>query len=342
MKVSVPWLVQTRMLEYREQELTMGRDMVLLKHVCSAPSQGTALHMYRGEHLDVEFTRRTRPWPYPWLQGFAYGVARVVDVGPDVQGYLPGQLVYSMKLLSEYSTALPADLTPLPEGLDPEAAALVFQAMVALQGIKEAAPALGDVVLVTGQGPIGILAAQLCRLAGVWRVIATDIYDTQLAISRQVGVDVVLHAASDNVLATVQQLTGGRGVDLAIEASGSAKALQQCAEATRRLGRIAVIGWIMSTFSLNLAQDFTPKGLEMVVCHAGRGWGPRHAERLRSGATQAELEREARLFLFSLMLEGRLRAKELVTQRFALSDLARAAEFLDRRGGEYCQILLTS
>jgi threonine dehydrogenase-like Zn-dependent dehydrogenase len=342
MKTLVPWLVDVRRIEYREQEIEFGSDQILVKHVCSAPSQGTALHMYRGEHLDVEFTHRTRPWPYAWPQGFAYGVGRIEQVGAQVQRFETGQLVYCMKLMAEHTVVSPADLTPLPRGLDPESAALVFQAMVALHGIKEAQVALGDVVLVTGQGPIGLFAAQLCRLAGAWHVVATDLYEKQLAISRQVGIDVVLNAAHDDVLQQVRNLSGGEGADLVIEASGSPKALIQCSEAARRMGRIAVIGWIMNTLTVNLAQDFTPKGLEMVVCHAGRGWGPRHYDRLRAGASLAQLEREARLFLFDIMKVGRLKAKELITHRFALRDLPQAAEFLDKKVGEYCQVLLVS
>jgi threonine dehydrogenase-like Zn-dependent dehydrogenase len=342
MRTRVPWLTDVRTIEYREQELTLGPAQVLVKHVCTAPSQGTALHMYRGDHLDVEFTRRTRPWPYPWLQGFAYGVGRVEEVGAQVTGIEPGQLVYSMKLLGEHAVLAPTDLTPLPPGLDAEPAALAFQAGVALNGIQEAQVALGDVVLVTGQGPIGNFAAQLCRLAGAWRVVTTDMSETQLAISRRVGADLALHAASGVVTQQVQALSGGRGADLCVEASGSPRALLPCADAARRMGRIAVIGWVMHAVTINLAQDFTPKGLEMVVCHAGRGGGPHTDLRRRAGMSGAELERQGRLFLLDLMRQGRLKAGELITHRFPLRDLRAAAEFLDTRAGEYCQTLLVS
>lgn len=342
MKALVPWLVDVRTIEYREQELTLQPGKVLVKHVCTAPSQGTALHMYRGEHLAVEYTRRTRPWPYPWFQGYAYGVGRIEEVGADVQGLQAGELVYSMKLAPEYALLAPNDVLPLPQGLDPEQAALVFQAIVALHGMREAQVALGDVVLVTGQGPIGIFAALLAQLAGAWKVVTTDLYDLQLGISRQVGVDLALNAAKEDVVGQVLALTDGRGADLVVEASGSPKALMQCAAAARRMARVAVIGWIMDTFSMNLAQDFVPKGLEMVVCHAGRGWGPRHHDRVRAGATEAQLEREARTYLMELMLQGKLKAKPLITHRFPVAELRQAAEFLDRRVGSYCQVLLTS
>ena len=86
MKVRVPYLGDVRKIEYREQEINMKPDRVLVRHVCTAPSQGTALHMYRGEHLEVDSVRKDRPFPYSWVQGFAYGIGRVEEVGSEVKG----------------------------------------------------------------------------------------------------------------------------------------------------------------------------------------------------------------------------------------------------------------
>ncbi len=348
MKVKRPWLVAPRTIEYREEEITLTPDTVLVRHVCTAPSQGTAIHRYRGKEVGLAaYTRQETggPFPYAWLQGFAYGVGCIEEVGANEarrQRFVPGQLVYTQKLTAEYAVVAPADLTPLPQGLDPESASLMVQAEVGLKGARAVQIILGDTVLVTGQGPIGLFAAQLCKLAGAYRVLATDLSERRLAIARQVGVDLALNAASADTLQRIMEYTGGRGADLVVESSGSPHAFQQGCAAAARFARITVIGWILDPFPFNVSDAFTPKGLEMVVCHSGQSgeWrlGRRGAGTRRESTMQADWQ-----YLMALMNEGKLHAKELITHRFPLSDLVPVwQEFLDRKQDEYMQAVFVS
>ena len=323
MKVMVPCLAGVKKIESCAREIAMRPDKVLLRHVCTAPSQGTALHLYRGEHLSVDYVRERRPFPYPWVQGFAYGVGRVEEVGEEVKEIKEGDLVHCMKLTSEFSIVAPTDVTPIPEGLDPESAALTFQASVALWGIRAAHIALGESVLVTGQGPIGVFVSQLCRLAGARRVFASELSDKKLDISRQVGVDVALNADSENVSERVKELTGGKGVEVAAEVSGTPQALLDCSKATAQRGRVTVIGWVMEPLTVNLAEDFTPKGLELTV-------------------QRSEQTPEDKSFVLELMANGRLKSRELITHRFPLKDLVKAWEFIDSSPNEYLQVVFVS
>ena len=323
MKVMVPRLAGVRNIEYYEREISLTPDTILVRHICTGPSQGTALHLYRGEHLEVDYVRRTRPWPYVWVQGFAYGVGRVEEVGTQVKGIREGDAVLSQKLMSELSVMAPADATVIPEGLDPEAAALSFQARVALGGIRAAHIALGEYVLVTGQGPIGICVSQLSRIAGARRVFATDLSDKKLEVSRQVGVDAIINAGSEDVGERVMELTGGKGVEVAAEVSGTPQALIDCTKAAAVRARVTVIGWTMAPLTVSFAEDFTPKGLDMTV---QRGEG----------------KPDDREFLLEMIAEGRLRTKELVTHRFPLKDLVKGWEFIDSEPGEYVQVLFIS
>ena len=345
MKALVPSLTDVRKIELLEQEIAMKPNQVLVKTMCIAPSQGTALHMYRGDHLEVDNVREARPFPYPWNQGFSYGIGRVEDVGSEVSGFKAGDLVHSMRLLSDLSVISPADLLPVPDGLDPEAAALVFQAGVALHGIRRADIALGDTALVTGQGTIGVFAAQLCKLAGAWRVIATDLSDKKLVVSRQVGVDFTINAASEDVPRRVMELTGGSGADVVAEVSGSGKALVDCSKAAAPLATVASLGWTMDEFTVRPAEDFAAKALEWVLCFRGRAtngnWRQRY-QRMLGGASTNDMMREDWRFIFDLMLDGRLKSKELATHRFPLKDLVKAWEFIDKRPNEYVQVLLVN
>ena len=70
MKVMRPWLVAPRTIEYREQEIHLTPNTVLVKHVCTAPSQGTAVHRYLAEEIELDSFNRQKsggPFPYPWL-----------------------------------------------------------------------------------------------------------------------------------------------------------------------------------------------------------------------------------------------------------------------------------
>lgn len=343
MKIMVPRLAGVRKIGFYEREMTMSPDKVLVRHICSAPNQGTALHVYRGDHLAVDYVRETRLFPYPWLQGFAYGSGRVEEVGAEVKGVKEGDLVHCMRMLSELSVADPGDLTIMPEGMDPEEAAIVSRGGVALNGVRAAGIALGDTVIVTGQGPIGLFASQFCKLAGARKVIATDLYDKRLEVSRQVGVDIALNARSENVSERVMELTGGRGAEVAVDVSGSPGALVDCAKSAAKLARIAVVGWALEPFRISLAEDFSPKGLEIVICHGGRGGSLRQRhQRTQTGSSSNQQRDEDRLYISELILNGTLKAKELITHRFPLKDIAEAWEFIDNNQSECLEVLLVS
>lgn len=346
MKVMRPWLVASRKIEYREQEINLTSDAVMVRHVCTAPSQGTAIHRYRGEEIGLEPYNRKEtggPFPYTWVQGFAYGVGRVEELGKDVKGFEIGQLVYCLNLTAELSVVKPSELIPLPEGLDPESAAILYQAEIGLKGARAANIILGDTVLVTGQGPIGIFAAQLCKLGGAYQVAATDLSEKRLEAARKVGIDLAMNPGEDDVLAQIEELTKGRGMDVVVESSGSPDAFLQGCAAAGNYAKIVVIGWILDPCQFNMSHQFTPKGLEMVVCHSGQPGNWRTLRRMGRGISSGQLIREDRIYLMALMAQGRLKAKELISHRFPLKDLAKVwEEFMDKRQNEYVQVLFIS
>jgi threonine dehydrogenase-like Zn-dependent dehydrogenase len=346
MKVMRPWLVAPRTVEYREEEITLTRSTLLVRHVCTAPSQGTAIHRYRGEEIGLDqYSRKESggPFPYNWLQGFAYGVGRVEEVGADVKGFTPGQLVYCEKLTAELSVVTPNDVIPLPEGVHPEDAAMLQKAGVGLHGARAANVILGDTALVTGQGPIGCFAAQLCKLAGAYQVIATDLADGRLEVAKQAGIDVVLNPRRDDVVKRVQELTNGLGADVVIEASGSPKAFLQACAAARFYTKIVVLGWILDSCTFNMSDAFTPKGLEMVVCHSGQPGDWRLLRRANRQVKPGELGRMDNIYMMNLMAQDKLLSKEMISHRFPLKDLVKVwAEFIDQKPDEYVQVLFVS
>jgi threonine 3-dehydrogenase len=100
-----------------------------------------------------------------------------------------------------------------------------------------------DIVAVIGAGPIGMGAAWLAKNLGAGTVVMIGRNDKKLAVAKQVGVDKVINSTREDGVKTLRQMTGGRGVDLFIEASGSQEALIKAIYSTRRDGRISIISF---------------------------------------------------------------------------------------------------
>jgi L-iditol 2-dehydrogenase len=135
----------------------------------------------------------------------------------------------------------------IPEGLDHMTAALAEPlANVVTDVVLTQSVTAGDVVAVAGPGPIGIMAALLAKRAGAGTVIIFGTNDDEpmrLSLCRRLpAIDRVVNVQQDDLVATVMDLTGGRGVDLFIEASGAAAALQTGALIVKKLGTVTAIG----------------------------------------------------------------------------------------------------
>ena len=101
----------------------------------------------------------------------------------------------------------------------------------------------GDVVLVTGPGAIGLLAMQVAKAEGATVVVGGTAADKErLTLARQLGADRVVDVTSDDITAVIADLTGGRGVDVLLECSGSPKAVDSGLLLTRRAGQYTQIG----------------------------------------------------------------------------------------------------
>jgi alcohol dehydrogenase len=137
----------------------------------------------------------------------------------------------------------------------------------------------GDTVAIVGAGPIGLAAIMTARLLSPATIIAIDLADARLAKALDFGADVVINNGVEDAVARVMELTGGRGVDAAIEAVGVPETFELCAELIRPLGRVANVGvhgcaatlhletlWIRNvTITTGLVDTFaTPRLLQLV------------------------------------------------------------------------------
>jgi S-(hydroxymethyl)glutathione dehydrogenase/alcohol dehydrogenase len=152
--------------------------------------------------------------------------------------------MYSMGGLAEYAVVTATDVFRLPAGMPLADSCILGCAIMTAYGAvrHQAEVKPGDTVAVIGAGGVGSNVVQIARLFGAAEVIAVDIRDDKLAEVRKLGATRGVNASKGEAVAQVQALTGGRGVDVAIEALGRPETVSNAFLMTRDGGRTVVIG----------------------------------------------------------------------------------------------------
>ena len=145
---------------------------------------------------------------------------------------------------AEYVTLPAGNFLPLPDGLDYEAAAIAADAVCTpWHCCKERAKIqpLDNVLIIGAGGGVGIHCVQMARLFG-GRVIAADISEEKLNLSREWGADHVINAKTDNIAESVMELTGGRGVQAAIDFNGAPETFEAAIASLATSGTAVLVG----------------------------------------------------------------------------------------------------
>src|SRR5689334_17286848 len=253
----------------------------------------------------------------------------VVDVGPGVSRFRPGDRVVSNGPHAEYVVVPHTLVAKIPDNVSLECAAFTPIAAIGLQGIRLAQPTLGETVVVYGLGLIGLLCVQLLRANGC-NVIGIDRSASRLALAEQLGARALDGGAVD-VVAQVNALTDGRGADavLLTVASDSDDPVRESARMSRKRGRIVLVG----VTGLNLARDeFFKKELTFQVsCSYGPGrYDPQYEEQGVDYPIGYVRWTEQRNFeaILGAMSARRLDPSPLITHRFDLADASDAYELI--------------
>jgi (R,R)-butanediol dehydrogenase/meso-butanediol dehydrogenase/diacetyl reductase len=234
---------------------------------------GTDLH----EYLVGPIVTPTSPHPLtgamlPQTLGHEFS-ARVVEVGSDVSDVAVGDRVAIMPAivcgrchycrrglghlcvkfactglsaetggLAQYSLLKDYQVSTLPDEVSDVAGAVVEPACVAAYGIDRAGVRGGDVVLVTGAGPIGILSAMYASAVGAATVVIAEPNPNRAALARAMDIGPVLDPTSGELEAYLADITHGLGVDVTAECSGSTPGLTTALNSTRRRGSVVQTG----------------------------------------------------------------------------------------------------
>jgi threonine 3-dehydrogenase len=147
-------------------------------------------------------------------------------------------------------------------------------------------PIAGRTVAVTGCGPIGLCAVGIAKAAGATWVVATDTEPYRLELAARMGADLALDAREPDTVARVLEATGGDGVEVVLEMSGSAAALDQGLRFLTRGGRISLLGIFGEPVAVDLSNLFIEKGIRMYGIFGRRIYDTweRTQDLLRSGA----------------------------------------------------------
>jgi 2-desacetyl-2-hydroxyethyl bacteriochlorophyllide A dehydrogenase len=239
-------------------------SQVLIKTAYSGISAGTEMNVYRGvapqwsSHQDPStglFVRGEAEFKYPLTYGYA-NVGTVTEVGRDVESVSPGDRVFSYQPHCAWVVAEATEVVELPVLPDARRGVFLANMNTALNGVLDARPAIGDAVVITGLGIIGLLATEFFRRTGVTLLGGVDTLGSRRSLALSCGATHVF-APTDPVAEIIHSLTDGRGADAVLEASGSALALREAIRIVGYGGLVVALSWYGSCVEgLSLSGEF--------------------------------------------------------------------------------------
>ena len=128
-----------------------------------------------------------------------------------------------------------------PDGMDPDLAA-IFDPLGNAVHTALSFPLVGEDVLITGAGPIGLMAVAVARHVGARFVVVTDVNEARLELARKMGADVAVNVASERIVSAQRRLGMHEGFDIGLEMSGSPGALPEMLDNLTHGARVAVLG----------------------------------------------------------------------------------------------------
>jgi threonine 3-dehydrogenase len=163
------------------------------------------------------------------LLGQAHACIHTKILGVDVDGGFAEYVVLPAENARPTDRVIPAHIAAFQDALG-NAVHTVYDG-----------PVIGQTLLITGMGPIGLFAVSICKALGAEKVIVTEVSDFRIDLAKQVGADVILSPLKENVKEAIFREAPG-GVDGTLEMSGHPASLELAVAATRPGGRISLLG----------------------------------------------------------------------------------------------------
>ena len=157
---------------------------------------------------------------------------------------------------AEYVVIPESNVWRHPEGMDPDLAA-IFDPLGNAVHTALSFPLVGEDVLITGAGPIGLMAAAVARHVGARFVVVTDVQEVRLALATKMGADLAVDVSKERISSAQHQLGMKEGFDVGLEMSGSAKALPEMLDNMNHGAHVALLGLPTQAITVDWAKVVT-------------------------------------------------------------------------------------
>lgn len=237
---------------------------------------GTDVHIYKWDEWSQENI------PVPMHVGHEF-VGEIVEVGSDVRDFKPGMRVSGEGHIvcghcrncragkrhlcahtkgigvnlpgafAEYLVMPATNVFPIPEGISDDEASILDPLGNAVHTTLSF-DLVGEDVLITGAGPIGIMAGAIAKHVGARHVVITDINDTRLALAKKMGITNTVNVSNHTLEEVKKELGMTEGFDVGLEMSGSPQALNSMLDAMTHGGKLALLGILPKNTSIEWDQ----------------------------------------------------------------------------------------
>jgi len=208
----------------------------------------------------------------------------------------------------------------IPDDVSFEEASFLEPLNTCLKALETAQLEAGEVVVIVGQGPIGLLLLQAAAAEGA-RVVGLDLMEPRLEMARRLGAELALDPRRDDVRGAIAGMTEGRGADLVIVATADPRAIASAQEMARRGGRVLL-------FAQTIPGEMVPVDASRICVEEKKLIG--------SYSASVELQDKAARLLFS----RKVRVNELVSHRFALDRLMEGVHLAAHPSADSLKVLI--
>jgi len=226
-----------------------------------------------------------------------------------------GGLAEFLKIPAENLVRLPVNIPFDQGGIAVDAVATPFHAITKRGGLK-----VGERVAIFGCGGLGIHGVQIAKVCGASLVIAVDAIDPALERAKKVGADEVINPKREKPFEKIKELTGGMGVDLALEFIGLKETIDQAVRCVREGGRVVVVGLGPDAVVLPPPTQIVRSELSLLGSY---------------GSTTSEIQS-----VIDLVASGKLDLSDSITERFRLEEVNKGLNHLHKKIGSPIRIVI--
>jgi threonine 3-dehydrogenase len=319
-------------LELRDVPIPKIEENEVLLKVLSTSICGTDLHIYKWDEWIRELIK------IPRVIGHEV-VGEIVELGKDVKGFKKGDIVsvethfacfncpackkaqykvcYNMKILgidtdgafAEYVKVPAFNLWKNEENID-----------ISLMSLKEpfgnavdtvlTEDITGKSILITGAGPLGLMAILIAKKSGAYPVFITEVKPYRIEMAKKLGADYVINPLKENLYEFIMDITRGEGVEVMCEMSGNEKALNEGLKCLAPNGRVSLLGLFDKNVNVNLNDLIILKNIRIY------------------GITGREMFNT--WFKVQKLIESGLDLSPILTHKFKFDEVEKAMELMEK------------